>query len=149
MSRRRGAYLGPLTSLRFLAAFHVLLFHGAREWLWRPFLRAPEWAQGLLATGYAGVGFFFVLSGFILSYTYRGRLDGARERREFWRARFARVYPVYALGLLLFAPIELLGGRPGTVAPSALSCVTLTQAWIPAFALRWNTPGWSLSVEAF
>ena len=70
-------------------------------------------------------------------------------------ARFARVYPVYALSLLIALPFTLmwlyqkkaLGVFPELVALQA----PLLQAWrkdILYFG-NWNTPSWSLSVEAF
>jgi peptidoglycan/LPS O-acetylase OafA/YrhL len=48
----------------------------------------------MASIGYSGVSFFFVLSGFILVYTYSGR---ATTLRAFWQARFARIYPFYLL----------------------------------------------------
>src|SRR5580765_4025535 len=89
--------LPALTSLRFFAAFHVFLFHiqamGA--------VFGAVWFQKLSSIGYVGVSFFFVLSGFILVYTYAGKPINAGD---FWRARFARVYPAYAVALLLTLP---------------------------------------------
>jgi peptidoglycan/LPS O-acetylase OafA/YrhL len=38
---------------------------------------------------------------FILVYTYAGRDTPARD---FWRARFARIYPAFAFSLLLTGP---------------------------------------------
>src|SRR5438128_8931008 len=91
-------HLAALTSARFFAAFHILLFHmGAMKGL----TRAPIWLQTFASIGYVSVTFFFVLSGFILVYTYGGR---DFDLRQFWRARLARVYPVYLLSLLLNAP---------------------------------------------
>jgi len=66
----------PLTSLRFFAAWLVVCHH----------FFAFE-------AGYAGVTFFFVLSGFILALNYAGRVDTPAQRRRFWLKRAARVYP--------------------------------------------------------
>jgi peptidoglycan/LPS O-acetylase OafA/YrhL len=105
------------------------------------------------------VSFFFVLSGFILVYTYAGRSINAPE---FWRARFARVYPAYALALLLTTPFFVFAVRhyDQIKAPfmafqaahfklTAALEILLLQSWVPAAALSWNGVGWSLSVEAF
>src|SRR5438105_5116432 len=86
--------LPALTSLRFFAAFHVFIFHVQAIVA----VFGPAWYQRLASIGYVGVSFFFVLSGFILVYTYEGKPIMARD---FWRARFARVYPAYAFALLL------------------------------------------------
>src|SRR5215471_9304519 len=96
--RRR---LDGLTTLRFLAALHVILFHLKVEGL---FSGGPWWYQNFAGIGYVGVNFFFVLSGFILVYTYAG-ID--LDTRRFWRARFARIYPAYVLSLALTAPFFL------------------------------------------
>ena len=78
--------LPALTSIRFLAAAWVAIFHAQAM---RVFF-GPEWFQLVAYIGDMGVHFFFVLSGFIMVYTYSGRLE---SRRDFWQARFARIYP--------------------------------------------------------
>jgi hypothetical protein len=55
-----------LTSLRFFAVMLVLLFHYAGDIA----TSGPFWMQGLTKHGHSAVTFFFVLSGFILSYSY-------------------------------------------------------------------------------
>ena len=90
--------LEGLTSLRFLAALQVILFHLKVE---RIVSGGPWWYQNFAGIGYIGVNFFFVLSGFILVYTYAANhVDPGR----FWKARFARVYPAYILSLAVTAP---------------------------------------------
>jgi peptidoglycan/LPS O-acetylase OafA/YrhL len=113
--------------------------------------------------GYCGVSFFFVLSGFILVYTYSGR---ATSLRAFWQARFARIYPALAFCLLITAPgfffccVMMRAHDPRVFVPewawiaphmwlSAGLSVTLLESWLPQTALAWNMPNWSLSVEAF
>jgi peptidoglycan/LPS O-acetylase OafA/YrhL len=95
MTQRR-PQLPALTSSRFFAALYVVLFHLQTCQL----IAGPSWFRKFCSIGYTGVSFFFVLSGFILVYTYAGRDQSARE---FWRARFARVYPAYAFSLLAIA----------------------------------------------
>jgi peptidoglycan/LPS O-acetylase OafA/YrhL len=144
----------PLTSLRFFAAMHVLAFHNHLDAL----MDLPGGIRNIIRTGYVSVSLFFVLSGFILAYTYHaGREDASLDRRSFWVARVARIYPVYLVGLLLAAPFvfwtHFNGDRPAWSAFKILvlggSCGTLTQSWIPPLAVEWNAPGWSLSAEAF
>ena len=146
--------LPALTSVRFLAAMHVAMFHMFSMHL----LEGRGWYRSLASVGYVGVSLFFVLSGFILVYTYAGREMNARK---FWRARFARVYPAYAVSLLLTAPmffyvcLVMKGGNipffawfTQHVALCAALVPLLLQSWVPNAALAWNTPAWSLSVEA-
>ncbi len=80
--------LPALTSVRFLAAFHVALFHMNEIGV----ITRPRWLKVFAGIGYVGVSFFFVLSGFILVYTYAGR---SIVLRDFWQTRVARIYPAY------------------------------------------------------
>ena len=95
--------IDALTSLRFFAALWVVFFH---QWLtYYPKTLGSWFYQTLISKGFLGVDIFFLLSGYILAYVY---LKGARPPKVnkifFWRARFARIYPVYALSFLLEAP---------------------------------------------
>ena len=85
--------LEALTTLRFLAAFHVVLFHMRVTGI---LPGGPWWYQNFASLGYIGVNLFFVLSGFILVYTYSSA--EARPRR-FWQARFARIVVPFLLGV--------------------------------------------------
>jgi peptidoglycan/LPS O-acetylase OafA/YrhL len=133
--------LPAITSLRFFAAFHVALFHinemGA--------ITGPHWFKSFSAIGYVGVSFFFVLSGFILVYTYAGR---GINLRDFWQTRFARIYPAYLFSLLLSFPFFYFGALKMHVpffafseqhfALASVLVLLLLQSWIPAAALSWN-----------
>jgi peptidoglycan/LPS O-acetylase OafA/YrhL len=148
-----------LTGLRFFLALWVVVFHrsvadGAIMGELIPF-SFPALVC-LIRTGYLAVGIFFALSGFVLAYNYSLQSPWPlRKTIDFAVARFARIYPAYAVGLILMAPIVLLdmGGLPKKgwfkqLAEAGLNW-TLLQAWIPTHALSWNAPGWSLSAEAF
>ena len=116
----------------------------------------PQWFQSLASVGYLGVNFFFVLSGFILVYTYA---DRDFTLREFWLARFARVYPAYGTSLILALPMfswmlihlnfPFLAWAKEHLSLTCLMVATLSQAWIPQIASAWNPVAWSLAVEAF
>ncbi len=111
----------------------------------------------MFANGYNAVSFFFVLSGFVLAYVYAadGNGDLVVESRAFWKNRFARIYPAYALALLVSLPAHAYSAFVAHITPvtpfigSLLLVPFLLQAWLPPLALAWNTPAWSLSVEAF
>lgn len=98
--------------------------------------------------GFTGTNLFFVLSGFILAYNYPVVADNGR----FYAYRFARIYPLYALSLLVGLPkfimatwrldhISVLVGIPFTFA--------LLQGWWPPFRNLINSAAWTLPVEAF
>jgi len=107
----------------------------------------PKLLATFLSNGYLAVGLFFLLSGFILAYTYEGQIDGASGRTRFWEARFARIYPVYLLSLVLsytFAASLPFGARL-----AVLGMVQAWNPWNPGMAGAWNYPAWTLSTEAF
>ncbi|MGA7565917.1 MAG: acyltransferase [Terriglobales bacterium] len=145
--------LDSLTTLRFFAAVHVVLFHMR---VTKILDGGPWWYQNFASIGYVGVNFFFVLSGFILVYTY----DGFPLRaRQFWQARFARIYPAYVVSLMAAAPFFFFAVRhlnlpffawsKEHLAAACVLTLSLLQAWVPQGALTWNSVCWSLSVEAF
>jgi peptidoglycan/LPS O-acetylase OafA/YrhL len=132
------AALDTLTSLRFFAAASIVLFH-----MQVPILGTADY--GALALG---VSFFFVLSGFILTYAYQQ----AFVLKDFYVARFARLWPVHAITMvlaLIFVLPELMT-RPEWIAP-AIANLLLLQAWIPLLGLvfSFNAVSWSISNELF
>jgi peptidoglycan/LPS O-acetylase OafA/YrhL len=154
LANKGPAKIPALTGLRAIAALWVLALHFGEGvsagW--------PRPVRSALSTGFAGVDLFFVLSGFILAWNYL-RDDGTLSvsRSEFWRARGARILPVYYISLGLSLPMFLLMQfREGITFPAirhaivtAVTSLTLTQAWVSPFSYLWNNPGWSLSVEVF
>jgi peptidoglycan/LPS O-acetylase OafA/YrhL len=135
----------PLTSIRFFAAMAVVIFHaGASTASANPHIPGPF--KTLLLNGYVGVTFFFVLSGFILQYTYRGSVKGGARMRRYGIARFARIYPVYVLAALLMLPFAITRGW------FDVPQFFLLQMWTPPALPQmgyWNLPSWTLSVEVF
>jgi peptidoglycan/LPS O-acetylase OafA/YrhL len=117
-------------------------------------LVSPNVLGGVAIFGHAAVTFFFILSGFILTYAHAAWTEYDEWNIEpvaFWRSRFARVFPAYFLGLLLALPIlsdfiEHAKPWEGIVGP--LLVLLFLQTWWPPFATIWNYPAWSLSVEA-
>lgn len=159
----------PLTSLRFFAAFAVFLSHLG-------FLAAVPSArtawERVFYEGYAGVTFFFVLSGFILTYTYHGKLRrfDAATLAPYALSRVGRIVPVHLLTLVLSLPLMLLlvvggGGElpahgptgitqevtPIFAAVTGLCNLFLVQAFVPIQNVNFsfNGPSWSLGNELF
>ena len=143
--------LRPLTALRFGAALLVFPWHAA----------ATRGIAMHYSLGYAGVTFFYVLSGFILTHTYGLVMEGGVTRRAVTRyavARFARIYPVHLCAMLLtLAVLMSIGGDHWSAADARLrvaevvSQVLLVQAWFPSQDVHFgvNGPAWSISVECF
>ena len=80
--------LDALTSLRWFAAFAVLLRHVGQTNAFPAFVTRHGLNQGVI-----GVSFFFVLSGFVLTWS---RSDNDTSA-AFYQRRFARLYPAYAV----------------------------------------------------
>jgi peptidoglycan/LPS O-acetylase OafA/YrhL len=139
--------LPNLTAVRLLAATLVLVFHLTED----SQFRVVPWAlRPLIRQGFTGVSIFFVLSGFVLAYNHLQ----VRSKGQFYVARIARIYPLYLLALLWMVPFKLGGAhlpndsgvaKPVVILVSALAI----QTWFPNMALDLNTPGWTISVEAF
>jgi peptidoglycan/LPS O-acetylase OafA/YrhL len=144
-------HIPALTSLRFIAALWVFLFH---LHIWHgDFGISP--IDKFLHSGAVGMAFFFVLSGFILAQSAVGK-DPLADFRGYAARRFARIYPVYLFvlvsGWLLNGFAGPLGHRPirsGTA--HALADLTLTNAWFPQMFIggHGRDGTWSLSVEVF
>lgn len=130
--------LDTLTSLRFFAAASIVAFH----------MQEPILNMALYGPLALGVSFFFVLSGFILTYVYQHGFSA----REFYRARVARLWPVHAATLLLalFLLLPALLIRPEWSIPG-LANLLLVHAWIPVagYVFSFNAVSWSLSAEMF
>ena len=151
--------LPALTGVRFFLALWVVIYHHVPpiESVLASFPALLGACEALLHTGYSAVTAFFVLSGFVLAYNYDlSRAPTPSSTRSFAIARFSRIYPAYAVGLLLLVPLALYRLSEGIeIAPPAeewgdfLLNAALLQAWLPQAALTWNFPGWSLSNEAF
>ncbi|MBI5609210.1 MAG: acyltransferase [Deltaproteobacteria bacterium] len=142
----RPARLDALTSIRFFAALHVVLYH-AQCSLWASL---PPAVERLRDHGDAAVALFYVLSGFILTYTYAPTAAQVASPKQFWLARLARIGPLYWLAFAACVAFRLhVGGDIVSNLRGFLASATMLQAWTPTAIYGWNTPGWSLSVEAF
>lgn len=129
-----------LNGLRFLAALAVVAFH------YMPPTGSAS-VSALTQCGPAAVGFFFLLSGFVLAH----RHPTTPSKTAFWWARFVRIYPMYLLAFLLFLPmaIEKYRNVPIYMMPlAAILNLFMLQSWT-SLSQSWNGPSWSLSVEAF
>ena len=141
---RRGG-LHALTGIRFFAAIWVMTFHYGAAFTAR--MHMPHPITAFLEHGELGVALFFVLSGFILFYTYQGNLYTSQDVYKFFVARLARLYPVYLLSIAIGIPLHgrLFRGVEFLLFP-------LLQSWVPPVSdigYAWIIQAWTLSVEAF
>lgn len=94
-----------------------------------------------------------MMSGYILAYNYSDRANkGQLKSRNFWIARFSRLYPVYFLALLLSLGMlmdEWHARSHAQFAWGILLTPVLLQGWSPMLSTFWNTPAWTMCTEAF
>jgi peptidoglycan/LPS O-acetylase OafA/YrhL len=159
----RGELRG-LTGLRIVAAGWVVLFH----FHFTPLpgvVEAADVLGPLITSGALGVDLFFVLSGFVIAYTYLGklgpRLDAGAAARFVW-ARASRMWPLYALVFNVFGiwlALRLAFGSDGEIAFQSvqpvvspgewLEQVFMVQMWTSPFldGASWVGSTWSISAE--
>lgn len=129
-----------LDGMRGLAAIAVALFH---------------FDIYLMPHGYVAVDFFFVLSGFVLYRSYLPRFRAGLGVGRFMAQRFARLYPLFLLGLMLGLAVavqQMIVADPHALSTSDLATTMLfngvmlpSPAGLPYYPL--NVPSWSLFFE--
>jgi peptidoglycan/LPS O-acetylase OafA/YrhL len=132
--------LHSLTSLRYPAALAVLLTHV------NPYFLSNRWQQVAFSYGYGGVSFFFLLSGFVLTWSC-----AEQPAQRFWWNRFARIWPLMALMMAtdyLFFWSDVRHPASPVGWPMQLF---LVQSWSPSPGTHSGGDGgtWSLSCEMF
>ncbi|NQX28012.1 acyltransferase [Microbacteriaceae bacterium VKM Ac-2854] len=128
--------LDSLTGIRFFAAAAVFGHHAG--------LYAADGEFSALADGMVGVSLFYILSGFVLTWTAR-RED---TLGAFYRRRLARIYPVFLLAWIISLGVNQIAQ---TAQLTDLLVPSLLQSWFPWREVYFagNAVFWSLAVEAF
>ncbi len=135
-----------LTSLRFFPAAMIVVFHSVDAFdVWDN--RQSPYLFG------QGVSFFFVLSGFVLTYVYPS-LRGDHRIREFYIARIARIWPAHLATfflLLCLIPSAEWVWKDEHGWQIGAANLLLLQAWIPAasYYFSFNSVSWSTSTQLF
>jgi peptidoglycan/LPS O-acetylase OafA/YrhL len=140
IKQKKLVILDTLTSFRFIAALMVYFYH-----------------VGIGAdykTGYLGVSFFFILSGFILMYNYKEKFDefDLNQLKKFYIARIAKIYPIHLFTFLLAVPYYFfipLKHESILYIFQAITNIALIHSFIPFGNVSFNGVSWSLSDEMF
>lgn len=138
--------LPSLTGLRFVAALLVFVHHS----FFQSFFDEPAVNATLQRIGiggaFTGVGFFFMLSGFVL--TWSARADG--DVAGFWRRRLVKIYPNHFVTWVLGIVLALSFGTAFTSA-QVVPNLFLVNVWAPdpVVLTAINQPSWSLCCELF
>jgi peptidoglycan/LPS O-acetylase OafA/YrhL len=148
-------YITALTPLRGIAALFVVMHHSSLY-----FGSFVPSSTVFFENGWIWVDFFFILSGFIITYSYGGyfkdRIALSAYKKYMW-ARFARVYPLHLATLLwafavAAAIVYFADGIDKAVADhlnlkALLPCLLLMQDLHLYKSSPLNFPAWSLSAE--
>jgi peptidoglycan/LPS O-acetylase OafA/YrhL len=113
-------YVPGLNSLRFFAAFVVIISH-ANQSLLKPGLDLPVNLLPVFQKGGDAVDFFFTLSGFLITYLLidEKKETGTISLKNFYLRRVFRIWTLYfivlAIGFGFFAVVYPLMGLQGAV----------------------------------
>lgn len=144
---RRSSYFSALDGLRALSIFLVLLHHA-------PGLPTSDRFWTLQENGRYGVGFFFVISGFLICTLFLREESkyGKIDLRKFYSRRFLRLLPLYYAVLLLQA-VLVFGLHQYTPENQQLfreklpSYLFYYSNWLPTMTQGPFFCSWSLAVE--
>lgn len=144
VTRVKDERLPSLTGMRFVAAGLVFVYHASYEQLFTDKGTGNSFAHAASTAAYMGVSFFFILSGFVLTWSARPGQTALR----FWRRRAAKIYPNHVVTWLV--TLLLLGyvGQRVTAGPAALN-LFLLHTWVPKLDVfgSVNPVSWSLACE--
>ncbi|MCL1857225.1 MAG: acyltransferase, partial [Kiritimatiellaeota bacterium] len=136
-----------LTQLRFVAASLVFIAH------FRVFdetlsIIETSWLRNL---GNYGVTLFFILSGFVLAYSYSdASFSTVKEKLAFVFNRICKIWPSHVLTFFFAIPLTYLGGQSAMLKSGFFWIVNLflLQGWFVELN-GFNAPAWTLSCELF
>lgn len=155
-------HFNALDLSRLVAAVAVLFWHYLHFTIPPNGSRAPpnfgdyEPLYGVFAAFYAhghlAVEYFWIVSGFVFAHVY---LAETVERRRFWLARVARLWPLHLLTLVAVALLQAAywaqQGRHFVFGPNDWTHFVLNLGlahyWGFEKGMSFNGPSWSLSVE--
>ncbi len=146
MSKKK---LLALESTRGIAAVMIVLYHSR--------VYSSDIPNQFISNAFLFVDMFFVLSGFVMAYSYIDRIKGGLKFKEFTILRFARLYPLHLFTLIAWIPfvvikyILYINGLESEITTgniySFLANLLLLQGFI--YSGSWNYPSWSIGVEFY
>jgi exopolysaccharide production protein ExoZ len=140
--------LQSIQLLRGIAAVLVVLHH-ATETAKRPDALDHEFLSGFFSFGYAGVDFFFVLSGFIITFIHAGDVGRPEKLRSYATKRFLRIYPIYWVVLLALIPLFFLFRNAGFGHETRPDVLFTSIFLLPHTLSPVLTPAWTLRHEVW
>jgi peptidoglycan/LPS O-acetylase OafA/YrhL len=144
-----------LDSWRGICAILVVVFHFTTD------MPSSLETSAFIRNGYLFVDFFFVLSGFVLCHSYRGKITSLADFGRFVLRRFGRVWPLHAVvlaGLVAATAWITYLPHPDGLSLSWKSTGYSINALLPSVLLLnamnlqgtvWNGPAWSIGAEFY
>ena len=143
-----------LTGFRSILIVWVVLYHFKEDLaiLYPRSLLIP-----FMDLGFLGVDFFFILSGFIITYNYSSKLTDFNLNKYFnflWM-RLARLYPTHVFTLFISVILILLASISGSqinnperyTLGTFIQNLLLIHAWSIPTQFSWNAISWAVSSE--
>jgi peptidoglycan/LPS O-acetylase OafA/YrhL len=144
-----------LDSWRGICAILVVVFHFVSD------MPSSLESSAFIRNSYLFVDFFFVLSGFVLCHSYRGKISSPSDFARFVLRRFGRVWPLHIVVLAgFFAAVAWISRlpHPDGLSLSWHSTGYSIDALLPSALLLnamnlqgtvWNGPAWSIGAEFY
>ncbi|MBU2937398.1 MULTISPECIES: acyltransferase family protein [Pacificibacter] len=140
-----------LDFLRFIASLGIVYYH------LNEFFFSPEQRQDIIGLQGFGmfVDLFFMISGFVLTYAYLGRINSLSSYLKFLWRRVARLYPLHLVVLAINIGtwwILLLRANATTAPSFDPACILHTALLIQEYLncgspYTFNGVTWSISIE--
>jgi len=156
-------YLSLVDGVRGIAALAILLYHYVHFFMSGPNRRAEDgvtqmfpgydWLWVFYDYGYLAVQVFWLISGFVFAQVYYG---GKASTRSFVVNRFARLYPLHLLTLLVVAALQFAAVQHFGYSllyanydlPHFIEQLFMASDWLREDGgYSFNGPIWSVSVE--
>jgi len=147
-----------LNGLRFVGALSVFLFHCftlGRE-IWGDFFQTPIFKSlsKVFSKGHHGVGLFFVLSGFLITYLllHEAKKNKTINAFGFFMRRLLRIWPLYFLivlfGFFLFPMLPFGDTTTNSFLHYSLFLSNFEEIWNGwRDSINFLTVTWSVSIE--
>ena len=127
---------------RFIAAISIVIYHYAIQL----FPENQTFIINVFNHANVGVSYFYILSGFVMIVAY-GNYEKI-DAKTFYINRFARIYPIYLISLILISIVYLFSNQFNDLLGFVLNFFVI-QAWVPGNAIKFHGQSWSITVEFF
>jgi peptidoglycan/LPS O-acetylase OafA/YrhL len=119
-------HFAVMDGLRGIAAMAVVVLHSWKN-------------SGMVVNGQLAVDLFFMLSGFVIAYSYDDRLRSGMKAKDFLLRRFIRLYPMILVGAVGGIIIAIIHNKTDPAQAYALKDIA-TSGLLSIFVLPYLAP---------